>query len=230
MSFITIPAYSVTLETLSVGFGNLSFAESGNLIKNIVFGNNSQTYAGINAITIGHSSDDGGSNQSHVTVGNNSYSSDFAVSIGHRSDSGQQGISIGFEAGLLSSGAKSVYIGYRSGYNASSAGDSLNTFIGHGSGLLVTSGRRNTIIGPFNGNQSGLDITTVNNQVVISDGAGNPRIFADAIGNVFFLAQATPPVLSINRQMVFNLTSDTNLRISVRGTDGITRTANITLA
>jgi hypothetical protein len=30
--------------------------------------------------------------------------------------------------------------------------------------------------------------------------------------------------------MVFNLTSNTNLRISVRGTDGTTRTANITLA
>jgi len=30
--------------------------------------------------------------------------------------------------------------------------------------------------------------------------------------------------------MVFNLTSNTNLRVSVRGSDGVTRTANITLA
>jgi hypothetical protein len=29
--------------------------------------------------------------------------------------------------------------------------------------------------------------------------------------------------------MVFNLTSNTNLRISVRGSDGVTRTTNLTL-
>lgn len=38
------------------------------------------------------------------------------------------------------------------------------------------------------------------------------------------------PVLSSNLQMAFALTSDTNLRISVRGSDGTTRVANITLA
>lgn len=38
------------------------------------------------------------------------------------------------------------------------------------------------------------------------------------------------PTLSSNLQMVFTLTSNTNLRISVRGSDGTTRVANITLA
>ena len=39
-------------------------------------------------------------------------------------------------------------------------------------------------------------------------------------------ATSTPPS---NSQMSFELTSDTNLRIKVRGTDGSLRTANITL-
>jgi hypothetical protein len=38
---------------------------------------------------------------------------------------------------------------------------------------------------------------------------------------------STPPS---NSQMSFELTSDTNLRIKVRGTDGILRSGNITLA
>jgi hypothetical protein len=38
------------------------------------------------------------------------------------------------------------------------------------------------------------------------------------------------PSLTVNQDMVFTLTSNTNLRISVRGTDGTTRVANITLA
>jgi hypothetical protein len=49
-------------------------------------------------------------------------------------------------------------------------------------------------------------------------------------GDAILFAPATPPALSTNRQMVFNLTSNTNLRISVRGTDGVTRVANLTLA
>ncbi len=52
----------------------------------------------------------------------------------------------------------------------------------------------------------------------------------DSSGNSILQAQTIPPTLTINGQMVFNLTSNTNLRISVRGSDGITRVANITLA
>jgi len=49
-------------------------------------------------------------------------------------------------------------------------------------------------------------------------------------GNLLVNVPTTAPTLATNSQMVFNLTSNTNLRISVRGTDGTTRTANITLA
>jgi len=56
------------------------------------------------------------------------------------------------------------------------------------------------------------------------------RLTIDSSGNLISNVTGTAPTLAANSQMVFNLTSNTNLRISVRGTDGTTRTANITLA
>jgi hypothetical protein len=56
------------------------------------------------------------------------------------------------------------------------------------------------------------------------------RARIDSSGNLIQSAPTTPPSLAANGQMVFNLTSNTNLRVSVRGSDGVTRTANITLA
>jgi hypothetical protein len=52
----------------------------------------------------------------------------------------------------------------------------------------------------------------------------------DANGNMIPTLATSAPTLSGNRQMVFTLTSDTNLRISVRGGDGTTRVHNLTLA
>jgi hypothetical protein len=82
--------------------------------------------------------------------------------------------------------------------------------------------------------------TSVTNEVTISaDAGGNfltlrtgstERIRIDTVGNVISNVNTTAPTLSTNQQMVFALTSNTNLRISVRGTDGTTRVANLTLA
>ena len=68
-------------------------------------------------------------------------------------------------------------------------GDSLtdgsrNTFIGSSAGTDITSGSNNTILGRFSGNQNGLNITTANNYIVLSDGDGNPRIVVNNTGNV----------------------------------------------
>jgi trimeric autotransporter adhesin len=48
-----------------------------------------------------------------------------------------------------------------------------NTVIGHNSGDTITTGTKNTILGRYNGNQGGLDIRTLSNFVVASDGDGN---------------------------------------------------------
>ena len=62
-------------------------------------------------------------------------------------------------------------------------------------------------------------------------GSGNTtRMRMNSAGDIISNVSGTAPTLATNSQMVFNLTSNTNLRISVRGTDGTTRTANITLA
>jgi hypothetical protein len=50
------------------------------------------------------------------------------------------------------------------------------------------------------------------------------------VGDVITTLRTSAPSLGVNRQAVFTLTSNTNLRISVRGDDGTTRVANITLA
>jgi hypothetical protein len=59
---------------------------------------------------------------------------------------------------------------------------------------------------------------------------GTERLRLDSSGNLVQSAPTTPPSLATNGTMVFNLTSNTNLRVSVRGSDGVTRIANITLA
>lgn len=56
------------------------------------------------------------------------------------------------------------------------------------------------------------------------------RMRIDSIGNLVQQAPSSPPSLTTNGQLVMNLTSSTNLRISVRGADGVTRVANLPLA
>jgi hypothetical protein len=74
-------------------------------------------------------------------------------------------------------------------------------------------------------------ITTTSSGYALSFGIDAvEKMLLDTSGNFITTVVATAPTLATNSQMVFNLTSNTNLRISVRGTDGTTRTTNITLA
>jgi hypothetical protein len=53
---------------------------------------------------------------------------------------------------------------------------------------------------------------------------------APVVGSVEIGLQATAPTLTVNSRMSFELTSNTSLKIVVRGTDGVTRSASLTLA
>lgn len=100
-------------------------------------------------------------------------------------DSGEFNTSIG--ANSLSSATDADYnvaVGANALLSFSSAGLTGNTAIGAGAGQLITTGTKNTILGRYNGNQGGLDIRTLNNYCVISDGDGNPRIIVDPAGLV----------------------------------------------
>jgi len=93
---------------------------------------------------------------------------------------GASNVAMGRDA-LLSNttGNQNTAIGLNSGYNNTA---SYNTFLGENSGYYVTSGQKNTILGRFNGNQGGLNITTSSNYIVLSDGDGNPRGYFDSNG------------------------------------------------
>lgn len=65
-----------------------------------------------------------------------------------------------------------------------SATGGKNAAFGSGSGSAITTGAGNSILGSFTGNQGGYDIRTSSNNVVLSDGDGNVKLFANASGNV----------------------------------------------
>jgi hypothetical protein len=81
-----------------------------------------------------------------------------------------------------------------------------------------------------------LYATVAAGMVILADGlavatrGGVNNFIADTSGNLISRLTTTAPTLSDNGYMVFNLTSNTNLRITVKCNDGTTRTANITLA
>jgi hypothetical protein len=99
---------------------------------------------------------------------------------------------MGYEAFKVSTtAADSVAVGYRAGVGTTEGGSntflgrsagesnttgSYNTFVGISSGEAITTGSKNTIIGKYTGNQGGLDIRTSSNNIVLSDGDGNPRL------------------------------------------------------
>ena len=114
---------------------------------------------------------------------------------------------VGYQAGLdNATGERCTFIGNGAGENSTV---SDNTFVGQNSGSAITSGDANTILGRFSGNEGGLDIRTSNNNIVLSDGDGNPRsyytnkwhFFADSpstnamiVGNT---STTTPYILSL---------------------------------
>ena len=99
---------------------------------------------------------------------------------------------IGHEAlTTLTTGTFNTALGRRAGSNLTT-GD-YNTFIGSGtianvgnfgSGHLMTTGSKNTFLGPYNGNQNGLDLRTSSNNIVLADGDGNPRVIVDSAGRL----------------------------------------------
>ena len=79
---------------------------------------------------------------------------------------------VGYQAGYSNSTNQNcTFVGFQAGY--ASIGD-YNCLIGRTSGQAITTGAKNTIIGSYSGNGGGLDIRTSSNNIVLSDGDGNP--------------------------------------------------------
>lgn len=89
-------------------------------------------------------------------------------------------------------------------------------------------GARAAIYGGTPGNDSA--IFTLGSLSLGSNGIPD-RLLIDASGHqINTPGSTTPPTLTVNGQLNITPTSNTNVRISFRGTDGVTRVANITLA
>jgi hypothetical protein len=101
---------------------------------------------------------------------------------GYSNQTGLQSVFVGEGAGYSSTGNYNTYVGGRAAYYATTAVN--NSFFGNGSGGLVTSGSKNTIVGTYNGNSGDLDIRTSDNNIVLSDGDGNPRVHIDSAGEI----------------------------------------------
>jgi hypothetical protein len=106
---------------------------------------------------------------------------------------------VGYQAGYSNTtGTGNVYVGEQAGYSTTSSYNTLvgeaagntvtsgqkNTFVGNNSGGGMTTGSNNTIIGTFDGNYGGLDIRTSSNNIVLSDGSRNPRVWVNSSGNL----------------------------------------------
>jgi hypothetical protein len=117
---------------------------------------------------------------------------------------------IGKGAALASTGNYNTIVGWRTGEAITSgAGNTIvgalagslstgsqNTFIGgpvigvsNGCASAMTTGSKNTIIGNYNGNNGGVDIRTLSNFIVLSDGDGNPRMVYEGDNNVWSAPQ-----------------------------------------
>jgi hypothetical protein len=101
---------------------------------------------------------------------------------------GGNNTAVGYQAGYsMDTNGVSTYIGNQAGYLTTGYGNTFigaNSSVGGGSGGDMTTGNNNTIIGGFRGNSGGLDIRTKSNNVVLSDGAGNPVNARYVAGNV----------------------------------------------
>ena len=106
---------------------------------------------------------------------------------------------VGYQAGYTNAtNTDNTLLGYRAGYTLNSGGNlavgsdslssctsgNLNTIVGYSAGNAITTGSKNTILGRYTGNQGGLDIRTASNYIVLSDGAGNPRLVITSGGDL----------------------------------------------
>ena len=137
------------------------------------------------------------------TGSNNTYLGTQAGPNATASSSGSNNTAVGYQAGYSNTtGINSTFVGDQAGYSQTTYGANtcfghtagysanntsaygFNSFIGYGAGYYVTTGVKNTILGAYNGNQGGLDIRTASNNIVLSDGDGNPRQYTNGSTNV----------------------------------------------
>ena len=115
---------------------------------------------------------------------------------------------VGYQAGYSSTTAQlQACFGYQAGYGSTG---SSNTFIGNQAGVSMTSGAKNTILGAYNGNQGGLDMRTINNVVVLSDGDGTLILNAQKDASIALQGAITKAGIGITFPATQSASTDAN--------------------
>lgn len=94
---------------------------------------------------------------------------------------------VGKGAASGATGSDNVCIGKDSGFALTDGGK--NTLVGNDSGFYIAGGNDNTVIGQFNGNESNLDIRNTNDNIIISNGDGDARIYTNPEGYTKMMAK-----------------------------------------
>jgi hypothetical protein len=154
------------------------------------------------------------------------------------SNTGSNNTAVGYRAGYSGiTASENVIIGTNAGYSLTSGVN--NTFVGganpasaYGAGGAITTGSKNTILGRYDGNQGGLDIRESDNNIVLSDGDGNPRLHIDSNNRMVLNASYSHsitdsnfalnnnPSHGISLDIVTNSNSDSGMLINCDTNDG----------
>jgi hypothetical protein len=167
---------------------NLSDVSSTSTARtNLGLGSSSNvTFATVNGLTL---SQGGGAIASNVQMGatalglNTTGNQNTAIGVNAlaANTTANDNVALGFDAGkALTTGGSNTAVG-NNALGANTTG-TYNVGIGRGAGSAITTGSLNTIIGSYSGNAGGLDIRTLSNYTVVSDGDGNLRLVFNNTG------------------------------------------------
>ena len=157
--------------------------------------------------------------------------------------SGNDNTLLGYEAGKsLTTGSDNVAIGkstldnintesFNTAVGAFALGSASasvsSTAVGQSAGVLITTGSKNTLIGRFSGNQDGLDIRTLSNRIVLSDGDGNVGLYIDNSQDAHFDGNVIAYSTTISdRRLKSDITNISNALDKVGQINGVTFVRN----
>ena len=162
---------------------------------------------------------------------------------GNQLTSGNDNTLLGYEAGAaLTTGSDNVAIGKNTldNINTESFNTAVGAFalgvasssvsstaVGQNAGGLITSGSKNTLVGRYNGNQDGLDIRTLSNRIVISDGDANIGLYVDSSQDAHFNGNVIAYSTTISdRRLKSDITNISNALDKVGQINGVTFVRN----
>ncbi len=159
----------------NTGIGSYSLVSNTTGTRNTVVGDSAlQTNtSGSNNVSVGYLA-----LQANTTASNNTA---VGYQAGYSNTAANNAFLSAYSGYSNTTGTQNTYVGRTAGYLGTTG--SYNTFVGDNSGYYVTTGSKNTVVGMYNGNQGGLDIRTSSNNIVLSDGDGNPRAYCNSSGD-----------------------------------------------